>query len=131
VRDHAQKLLAEATDHERQALGHAPDAALHAVHNSLSLRRIEPLRRLVNEYVAAERAFNATPTARINLLIGAERVLGIWRNRQLGNTGLPLLDLFLDQIRATTIAIHATRPIADDLVGDLVTYLTTTHQTAA
>lgn len=131
MRDHAQKLLREATEAERQALAHVPDVALQAVHNNGVLRRIEPLKRLVNEYVAAERAFNAISPSRINLLLGAEHVLGIARARQLSSSGLPLLDLFLNQIRATSTTSGPARPIADALVTDLVEYLTTTHQTAA
>jgi hypothetical protein len=119
VRQHARTLLDQATEPERHALSHNTDPAMQALQHEPVLRRIEPLRRMVEDYVAGSRAYTATPTQRRSLLCGAHRVLGTYPARPVAASEVPLLDLVLNQLRARAIAT----PLDEELVADLAGYL--------
>lgn len=120
VREHARTLLREATDVEHLALRHTDDHALQVIRDEPRLRRLEPLRQMVADYVAAYRAKRATPAKRLDLLSAAQRLLGTTPAPTVTSNGLPLLDLTLGAIRQ----LRLSAPLNEDLVADLVTYLT-------
>lgn len=122
AREHARTLMDTASEVESLALRYQQDNALAVIQNVSRLRRVEPLRQMVSDYVAAYRANRATTGDRRTLLLGAHRLLETWPAPLKQSSGLPLLDMVLETVRKSRMTA-----LDEGLVTDLVAYLTTTQ----